>query len=216
MPSVEAGKGDKSLPLQTLIIAGWLIGVSILLARLTFHQAMLAQMLCHCEPVMGNDWASSFADAAQRLRVTRPVRLVKHTEALTPATGGIWRPTVILPVDARGWTVSQRRSVLLHELAHVKRCDVFTQFVARIACAIHWYNPLAWYGLARCERCAKWLATTLSSPRAKRRPTRPKCSFKWPAIISPASSQARPAWLAIQTSNDGFLRSLIRREIDSH
>jgi len=35
-------------------------------------------------------------------------------------------------------------SVLLHELAHIKRGDAATHLLARMALAIHWWNPLAW------------------------------------------------------------------------
>jgi len=42
------------------------------------------------------------------------------------------------------WDDRQLRSVLLHELAHVKRCDVAAQWLIQIAVALHWFNPLVW------------------------------------------------------------------------
>src|SRR5579872_6256956 len=49
-----------------------------------------------------------------------------------------------MPVDAAGWSDECRRIVLLHELAHVRRGDVATQLVARLAVILNWWNPLAW------------------------------------------------------------------------
>ena len=34
--------------------------------------------------------------------------------------------------------------VLLHELAHVRRGDVATHLMARVALSLYWWNPLAW------------------------------------------------------------------------
>jgi beta-lactamase regulating signal transducer with metallopeptidase domain/outer membrane lipoprotein-sorting protein len=138
--------------LLSLVAAVWGIVAIVLLSRLAVHHVILARLLNRCTPLAGDEWVRSVAEAAQRLGLVRPVRLVTHAAATTPATTKTWRPVILLPSDADSWTASQRRSVLLHELAHVKRCDVLTQLVASIACAIHWFNPLAWYGVVQMRK----------------------------------------------------------------
>ena len=41
----------------------------------------------------------------------------------------------------------QLRAVLLHELAHLKRCDPLALLIGHMARAFHWFNPLAWLAL---------------------------------------------------------------------
>src|SRR5205085_4238148 len=61
-----------------------------------------------------------------------------------PMTAGLLQTAIFLPADAADWTQERREAVLLHELAHVRRGDLSTQLVARLAVALYWCNPLVW------------------------------------------------------------------------
>lgn len=92
---------------------------------------------------------SVFEEAARELRITQRVSLMIHPDRTIPIVWGLWKPRLLLPVAAREWTAEQQKSVLLHELAHVKRRDTWTQLLAQVACATYWFNPLVWFAVWR-------------------------------------------------------------------
>jgi len=105
-------------------------------------------------PLVDQAWVGLARDLARDLGVGRPVRLLRSAGPAMPMTWGIWRPVILLPAEADAWPLERRRDVLLHELAHVKRQDFLTQLIARVACAVYWFNPLTWLAASwlRVER----------------------------------------------------------------
>ena len=82
--------------------------------------------------------------ACQQLRIRSSVTLLIHSEKTIPIVWGLLRQRLLLPAAARDWSDEQLRSVLLHELAHIKRRDAAVQLLSQLACALHWFNPLVW------------------------------------------------------------------------
>lgn len=92
---------------------------------------------------------AAFAAARLQLAVHHRIKLLIHSDKAIPVVWGIFRHRLLLPAMALQWSDEQLRSVLLHELAHVKRRDTLAQLLAQIACALHWFNPLVWFAAWR-------------------------------------------------------------------
>ena len=107
--------------------------------------------------VVDQNWLRLLDALAGQLALRRRIELRASPAPLIPMTWGVLRPVVLLPEQAEQWPEPARRLVLLHELAHIKRWDVGFQLIGRLATAIYWFHPLAWYALhrlrAECE-CA--------------------------------------------------------------
>src|SRR5262249_4391227 len=87
---------------------------------------------------------SALVSASSQLELKNSVTLLVYPDKTIPVVWGIFRCRLMLPAAAREWSSEQLRSVLLHELAHIKRRDMFAQLVVQFACALHWFNPLVW------------------------------------------------------------------------
>ncbi|HEX8273758.1 MAG TPA: M56 family metallopeptidase [Longimicrobiaceae bacterium] len=138
--------------------AAWLPGLAAALAAGGALAGMLwlaggfwgvARLGRRAEVIRDPEWLRTAQDAADRLRLRRPVLLLRSRGAHMPATWGLLWPSVVLPSTADGWTDDRRRAVLAHELAHVKRFDCLTQALAQVACVLLWWHPAVWYAARR-------------------------------------------------------------------
>ena len=69
-----------------------------------------------------------------------------------PVVVGVLSPVILLPLVAAGWSSERLRAVLLHESAHVRRRDGLALLVGQLACALYWFQPLAWLTLDKLRR----------------------------------------------------------------
>jgi HEAT repeat protein/beta-lactamase regulating signal transducer with metallopeptidase domain len=137
-----------------LLTIVWMTGVLLVLGRLAVGIAAVQWMSRRIERVTDAPWLEQARSLAGRLGVSPRIIFLRSGTAAMPMAWGIFRPAVLMPADADTWPAERLRIVLLHELAHVKRRDCLTHMVAQIACAFHWFNPLAWIAArhARTER----------------------------------------------------------------
>ncbi len=72
-----------------------------------------------------------------------------------PCVMGLLRPILLLPASSRDWSEATWRCVLLHELSHLARRDLWFKALGQAACVVHWFNPLVWIlhrrAQAHCE-----------------------------------------------------------------
>ncbi|MGZ5475460.1 MAG: TPR end-of-group domain-containing protein [Thermoanaerobaculia bacterium] len=94
--------------------------------------------------------------ARGHLRLERDVRLLRSESVSVPVVWGLLKPILLLPSESKEWPIERLRVVLLHELAHVKRCDGVTLLVTKAAVAVFWFHPLMWtlerIARTECER----------------------------------------------------------------
>ena len=119
----------------------WAAGAAMAGVRLTIGYAAAWRIRRSARPFQDGSLTCMLA---QRLGVREPVELLEAGPRSMPMTFGLTRATILLPADAAAWSEERRRTVLLHELAHVRRRDAATHLLARAAMAVYWWNPLAW------------------------------------------------------------------------
>lgn len=128
----------------------WLAGFVLVLLPFCIGRLRLLALAASARPLTDGRWPELLA----RLRSNatgRRVTLLESDQAAMPMTWGVISPVLLLPAGTNEWPEWSCRNILLHELAHVERFDCLTQFAARVACAVYWFNPLVWVAAHRMQ-----------------------------------------------------------------
>jgi carboxyl-terminal processing protease len=133
------------------LLTVWMAGAAIMALRLVIGISRLQRLARESGRVGAGRVADVFERAMCDMGLDRPVTLAVTRDQTIPMTWGTWPPVVLLPRDAENWPEDRLRVVLLHELAHVARNDYAWQLVGALARAVHWINPLAWWGFRKLK-----------------------------------------------------------------
>jgi beta-lactamase regulating signal transducer with metallopeptidase domain len=144
----EAGAGG-ALSWKQVAMLVWLVGAAILLVRLLGGLLAVLRMERRASELDDERWTMLTDRLSRRMRLGRIVRLLRGPTSAVPMTWGAFRPVILLPAEADAWDEDRRAAVLAHELAHVRRWDALTQWIAHLAVALFWFYPLVWVAARR-------------------------------------------------------------------
>lgn len=120
----------------------WLLGTLVALARLGGGLVINRRIRRAAEPLEDPSWIDVVAQGCAQVGLQHPPRIGVSQTIAVPAVSGVLNPMLLLPPDAREWSESCRRVVVLHELAHLKRRDCLVQLLSDVARALYWFHPL--------------------------------------------------------------------------
>jgi len=122
--------------LAVVIVMGVVLLMRAILAGRHIRQAkranlLMNDLLVYCCKCMGVN--------------NRKVRLRISSDGTSPAVYGLFRPVILVPNNLAPSLGSRHlRAVLLHELAHIKRGDLWVNWAQTVLQIIYFYNPLLW------------------------------------------------------------------------
>ena len=130
-------------------IAIYVAGLLLLLTRLLLDYSHVHRVVARASVIDDGAWVDLMKTCANRLNIARQPRLLFGHDDVVPVAAGAIAADIVLPSTAQAWDANRRRSVLLHELAHVARRDCLTQLLAEIAVALYWPHPGVWWAARR-------------------------------------------------------------------
>ena len=130
-------------PLQA-VGAVWLAGVFLLLGHRWLGSWRLRRLRSQSASCSVARIVQPVADLSRSLGIRRRVEIRTTSSITVPVTWGVLNPVILVPRAAQDWSEEALSAALLHELAHIRHWDAATRWLATLACALHWWNPLAW------------------------------------------------------------------------
>jgi len=157
LPQAGGPTDDVQLEIPVLAVpayAIWVTGCGVALASVGVAALRFHRLARVALPVENEAWLRQLEALRKQLAIRAEVRLLQGKQILTPMTGGVWKPVILLPVSAASWSEERCRIVLAHELVHVRRRDALRQLAGRAVLAFYWFHPLSWVasGLAAARR----------------------------------------------------------------
>lgn len=149
---VEVGERPRFLTWQGTVFLAWLAGL-LVLGGVLLRRTVLACRSVEASPKANLLMADILAYCRKRMGVRGPVRLRISEEGNRPMVCGLLGPVIVVPRNLVPVLGSRHlRDVLFHELAHVKRGDVWMNVAQDLLQVLYFYNPLLWVANAAIRR----------------------------------------------------------------
>ena len=130
--ATPAGAGSKTWPWAAFAAAIWTSGCAFVILRYLVGCIFLARL---------RRSATKLSDTGG---VPVVAALVLAADVSVPIVTGLFRPLILMPRGAVGWPEQQRSAAIRHEWAHLRRGDLWANFVSVAATAVYWFHPLVW------------------------------------------------------------------------
>lgn len=143
-----SGSSNILQSLQTFfpwLTAFYIAGFVLMLVRLSFGMLQLFTLRTSGIYPPATPLSDLLEKQKKQLQLTTPVRLLISAKAQVPMVIGFLKPVILMPVAVVAqMDTCQLETILLHELAHIKRHDYLVNILQTIVETILFFNPFVW------------------------------------------------------------------------
>ena len=142
-------------PLLPSLVTAWAFGVAVLSVRLGARLVGIERWRRrHARPVEP-EWQERVDALARGMGIRRAIRVLVSDRIAVPSAWGVLRAVIVLPSSLlAGLSPAQVETILLHELAHIRRHDYLVNLLQAVVETVLFYHPAVWWvsGVVRRER----------------------------------------------------------------
>lgn len=152
------------------LVSAWIAGVVLLSARLVGTLLHLERWRRRHTRPAGDEWQARVDTLARSLGIRRPIRVLVSDRVGSPSAWGVVKAVVVLPASLLTHLPPvQIETILLHELAHIRRHDYLVNLLQAVVETVLFYHPAVWWvsAVVRRERehcCDDLVVDRLADP----------------------------------------------------
>jgi len=150
----EAGNQLKLKPvvfeIADILPLVWLTGALVLAVYVCANNFNLLRIVKRERPLTDQKILDLLEDCKAEMGIRIILGVVTTDKVTSPALFGFIRPRLLLPKGMLEiLSREELRYVFLHELAHLKRHDIYIGWLISLLQVLHWFNPLIWLAFYR-------------------------------------------------------------------
>jgi beta-lactamase regulating signal transducer with metallopeptidase domain len=154
-PAISSGSLHPAITIPgrwaLFVFLAWAFGASVAMARLAAGLWHLRRLRQSCTAIVVNDLDPAVRKTVEAIVASgsvasKPVTIATSECVRVPAAIGFWKRTIVLPAWAlRELQPDDLNVILLHEFAHLRRGDDWTNLIQKIVRALFFFHPAVWW-----------------------------------------------------------------------
>jgi beta-lactamase regulating signal transducer with metallopeptidase domain len=150
----------------------WAVIAGACLVRIAFGFLQLRKLRQSCTPIDHSSLDPILRETLSKFGCARQLEVCTSNRVRVPTAAGFMNPAIIIPPWAmQELSPVELNAVLLHELAHLRRWDDWTNLAQRIVRALLFFHPAVWWighslSLEREMACDDFVLASNPNPRA--------------------------------------------------
>ncbi|MHC4604504.1 MAG: M56 family metallopeptidase [Planctomycetota bacterium] len=129
---------------QGFVFLGWLVGMLVLLALLVQRICFVTGLIAQGRPANKRS-LDMLDECCCQMGIRQNIELRLSDNTFSPAVCGLFKPMILMPAKILEKLSREKlKTVFIHELAHIKRADIWVSLVQTMLQIVYFYNPLVW------------------------------------------------------------------------
>lgn len=121
----------------------WLIiAISLFIRKVTQYQSFIKYIKAGKTEITSLGFWELLGNQIEKLNIKTPVNLYENNLISSPLLIGFFHPCIMLP--SADFSNTDFQNIILHELIHFKRKDMFYKWLLQFTICLYWFNPFVY------------------------------------------------------------------------